>query len=190
MRHAALDRLPALIAAQDWPAAERLLRRAAKDRDAPAAVFYNLAKVLEHAGKPAQCRTWLKRAVAVDPRHGDAWFELGRAAIAAGDLTEALTAFRHAARLAPEDADAWRNLGQVALRLGDWQTARTAWGRLGCSPEADPEAVAGLYRAEAELGLTNLARAAALIADRPGPQSLKALTGTAKGHLPFRLTAR
>ena len=38
--------LPALLAAKDWPAAERLLRRLAKGKAPQPAVFYNLAKVL------------------------------------------------------------------------------------------------------------------------------------------------
>ncbi|MEH6647296.1 tetratricopeptide repeat protein [Sulfitobacter sp.] len=113
-------KLGALLTAQDWTAAERLLRRLAKGKAPPPEVFYNLAKVLEAAGKPDQMAVWLKRAVAANPRYAVAWFELGRVALGAGDLEEAYVAFQHAVNLKSNDADARRNLGRIAMRLGKW----------------------------------------------------------------------
>ncbi|MEO1470769.1 MAG: hypothetical protein AAFV86_17125, partial [Pseudomonadota bacterium] len=60
---AGLDKLPVLLAARDWEAAERLLRRAARARGAAPEVFYNLARVLEEAGRGAQSAHWLEKAV-------------------------------------------------------------------------------------------------------------------------------
>ncbi|MBC58090.1 MAG: hypothetical protein CL814_14310 [Confluentimicrobium sp.] len=175
--------LPALLQAEDWAGAERLLRRAAKDRRAPAQVFYNLGKVLEAGGKAPQSGAWYRRAVAVEPGYANAWFELGRWAVAAEDLVLAEQAFARAARLAPQDLDAWRNLGRVRLRRGQWAQARTAWLHLG----DDAEARVALYRVTAELGEDTGAARAALLSDPAlRPQAMKALTRVAKGAVPLR----
>ncbi|MHC0053471.1 tetratricopeptide repeat protein [Actibacterium sp. D379-3] len=177
-----LSTLQAKLAAQDWAGAERLLRRAAQDRRAPAQVFYNLGKVLEAAGKPQQSGPWYRKAVAGDPAYALAWFELGRWAVAADDLALAEKAFAKAVDLAPEDADAWRNLGRVRLRLGQWAAARIAWARF-----ADGEARSALYRIAAELGedVQDLQRG--LLADPAlRPEAMKALTRVARGRVPLR----
>ncbi|MEO1140005.1 MAG: hypothetical protein AAFW87_11175 [Pseudomonadota bacterium] len=61
---ASLTDLPAPLQSRDWHWAERQLRKVATTKTAPAEVFYNVAKVLEEAGKLGQRLTWLKRAVA------------------------------------------------------------------------------------------------------------------------------
>jgi hypothetical protein len=58
---------PGFIAAKDWAAAERLLRKAARAKNPPPEVYYDLAKVLEAAGKPCQMAVWLKRALSANP---------------------------------------------------------------------------------------------------------------------------
>lgn len=180
-----LSALPRLLAAADWPGAERMLRRAAAERRAPAAVHYNLAKVLVEGGKGRQAGAWFRKAVTAAPDHAAAWFEYGRWAVAAQDLPLAAAAFGKAAALAPDDDDAWRNLGRVALRLGQWSAGLAAWERL--SPD-DPEARAGRYRARAELGRTDMAEAQTLLqADRTG-LALKAVARTGRGALPFRIS--
>ena len=179
-----LRRLPALIAAKDWPAAERLLRQAAALPGASAAVFYNLAKVLEARGAADPRAGLYERAVAVDPAHAAAWFELGRARLAAGDLRGAEAAFDRAARLAPADADAWRNLVRLRLRLGDWAGVETALRHL---PE-DAETRAAAYRAAAEQGRdVRTLRTVLLAGAADRPHALKALTRVAKGAIPLRI---
>lgn len=178
-----LSTLPRLLAAADWPAAERLLRRAARP-DAPAAVFYNLAKVLEAQGKSGQMEHWLRRAVAAGPGHAPAWFELGRCHHAAGAPGPALAAFRKAACLAPGDGEAWRMVLRLALRLCDWAGAEAALGHL----PACPETAAARYRVLAETRRAGAAERAALLADPASrPEALKALTRVAIGTLPLRL---
>jgi tetratricopeptide (TPR) repeat protein len=172
------------LAAQDWPAAERVLRRMAKGKSPPPDVFYNLAKVLEAAGKPDQMMHWLERAVAANPRYGIAWFELGRAAVKSGALAQAQKAFQHAVDLMPTDADARRNLGRIALRRGDWASAETCFATL-----PDLEAQIAIYRLKAETGQATKSMRDALLAQLAArPQVLKALTRTAKGTLPLTLT--
>jgi tetratricopeptide (TPR) repeat protein len=180
-----LSALPRLLAVADWPAAERLLRRAARP-GAAAAVFYNLAKVLEAQGKTGQVAHWLGRAVAADPGHAKAWFELGRAQHAAGDSGRALVAFRKAATLDPADTEAWRMVLHLALRLCDWAGAEAALDHL---PDG-PGTAAARYRVLAETGRAGPQDRAALLADPAGrPEALKALTRVAKGSLPLRLPA-
>ena len=177
-----LSKLPALLAAQDWPRAERLLRRAAAAKGAPASVFYNLGKVLEAAGKGGQSRAWYRKAVAADPAHAHAWFELARAALDQDDWPAAADGFAAALRLSPDDTDAARNLMRVALRLGRWDQARQAAGLLD-----DDEAVQARYRAAAELGEETGALQAQLLRSGARQMALTTLTRTAKGRIPLRL---
>ncbi len=174
--------LQALLAAQDWPGAERLLRRAAKSKSANASTYYNLGKVLEVAGKPEQSGAWYKKAVSADPGHANAWFELGRWAIDGRDWPLAAKAFAKAAALAPDDPDAWRNLGRVTLRLGHWDQAQVAWARFD-----DDEARLAQYRIAAERGKdTSVLRAALLRDPALRPEVLKTLVRTAKGRVPLQ----
>jgi tetratricopeptide (TPR) repeat protein len=182
-----LQALPALIARRDWPAAERLLRRAARRAEAPAAVFYNLAKVLEAQGKTEQRLAWLARATAADPAHADAWFETGRARLDAGDLAGAEAAFARAAALQPQARDAWAMLLRLRLRLARWREAREALARAG---DLGGEGKIAAFRIACELGEPAAAERAAMLAD-PGlrPAALRALAQTARGRLPLRLPA-
>ena len=183
-----LSPLGALIAAQDWAGAERLLRAAATAPNAPAAVFYNLAKVLEAAGQDAERRDWLQRAVAADPGYAIAWFELARAALAEDALEAAQDGFARAWALAPQDGDAALSLARVALRRGDWAEALRAAQPLG--PLAEARAIR--YRALCETGQRAAAQeemAALLAVPNARPHALKALTRVAHGRLPLRLPA-
>lgn len=175
--------LPTLLASQDWARAEKLLRAAAAKKTAGADVFYNLAKVLEAAGKTAQMRTWLKRAVARRPDYAAAWFELGRSALQDDDLQGAFGAFERAMTLSPMDQDAKRNCGRVALRLGYWEAASRCFD--GAS---DAEAELAHYRIAAETGQsTDQMRRALLDQPEHRAQVLKTLTRVARGSLPLRL---
>lgn len=179
-----LVKLPQLLAAEDWSAAEKLLRRAAGAKGAGAQVFYNLAKVIEMRGGGAKRIAWLKKAVAADARYGAAWFELGRAQIEAGDWAAAEMAFARALALDPADVDARINLARLRLRLGDWTGARVA-----CAGLAETgEVLAILYRAACELGEDAADLQDRLLADpAERVRALKALTRVAKGSVPLRL---
>lgn len=175
--------LPQLIAAQDWPAAERMLRRMAAQKGAPASVFYNLAKVLDQMGQGAKMLPWLRRAVATDPQYQHAWFELGRA-LMRDDPAQAAAAFARAAALDPADQDCWRNLARLRLRLGDWAGCAAALAHL----PADGETAILSYRLACETGNATAQQRSALLADKAlRPAALKALTRVAKGSLPLRL---
>ena len=177
----AMKPLPAMLAAQDWTGAERLLRRLSKSKAAPPEVFYNLAKVLEASGKNGQIVTWLKRAVAANPQYASAWFELGRHRLEAGALQSAFQAFEKAHLCNPSDPDSKRNLGRVALRLGAWSLAAHCF-----NDEQDREAQLARYRIAAETGMETVALRDAILSDGKNRISvLKTLTRTAKGSFPL-----
>ncbi|QHQ35157.1 tetratricopeptide repeat protein [Algicella marina] len=180
-----LEKLPDLLARHDWPAAERMLKRAAERKDAPAAVFYNLGKVMMEQGKWAPARKRLRQAVEVEPGHANAWFELGRATLEAGDLTEAADAFGRALMLVPEDGDARRNFGRVALRLG---RVADAWEALLPLQGTDPEVDMLLYRAAAEGRQPEAESLRAELWDDPARRqhAIVASVRASKGRLPLR----
>lgn len=167
------------IATQDWDRAERALRKAAKAKAPGADIFYNLAKVLEAAGKPGQMRIWLKRAVAAKPDYAIAWFELGRVELRDHQLAQALNAFEQARAHAPQDKDARRNAARIALRLGLWDKAEA-----GFQGDADFEAQAARYRIAAETGTATAEQRDALLrVAGHRPMAIKALTRTARGSI-------
>ena len=175
--------LPKLLRDENWPAAEKVLRGAAKKKNAPADVYYNLAKVLEASGKAAQMRPWLERAVTAKPDYATAWFELGRCALAQLDLRLSLRAFDRACALDPKDPDARRNLGRIALRLGIWDKATACFAE-----DDDTEAQLARYRIASETGEdTQALRKALLVRPDDRPEVLKTLTRTAKGTIPLKL---
>ncbi|MEL6768973.1 MAG: tetratricopeptide repeat protein [Pseudomonadota bacterium] len=182
--------LDALIRSGDWQRAETRLRRLARERDATAPVFYNLAKVLEAQGKWAQSGAWLKRAVSADVKHGKAWFELGRWLVdQGGAVSEAAAAFGRAAKLLPDDVDSWRNLARTTLRAGQWARALEASEKVLTLLPEEAEALAIAARAAAEerdrARAADYAKRLAVRGDS-GALWLKALTRSSAGSLPLR----
>lgn len=175
-------KLARLLSRADWKGAEALLRRAAGRPGATAAVFYNLAKVLEVQGRSHQMRPWLQKAVESDPNHADAWFELGRALMAT-DFPGAEAAFARSVALKP-DADCWRNLARLRLRLQDWDGCLEALRHL---PE-DAETLPMAYRVACETGAVATDLRDRMLCDPAlRPEALKALTRVAHGTLPLKL---
>ncbi len=129
-----------------WSQAERMLRPVASQAGAPAPMLYNYGKVLLELGRPSDAVRSLRKAVTQAPTHGNAWFELGRAALLAQDLHTAAEAFDKALRCDPQDIAARRNLGRVLLRLGRYHDACATWACLAGDEEAD----LALYRCAAE----------------------------------------
>jgi tetratricopeptide (TPR) repeat protein len=65
-----------------------------------------------------------RKAVAIDPRLGEAHFDLAGALLEKGQLTAAITSFRQAIKLAPEWAEAHYQLGRALLLTGNREAAR------------------------------------------------------------------
>lgn len=183
-----LQKLQTALINGDWPTAERLLAPQARHPGAHPSLLYNYGKVLLELGQPQGAAAALKRVVAADPRHGNAWFELGRAALMREDFATALEAFAHALSLDPGDEDARRNLGRVSLRTGAWGLAAQAWGPL----EGDAEADIALYRIAAETGAADAGRRREkLLAAHPDRAAvIQTLVRVSKGAVPLNLRAR
>ncbi|MEM9250908.1 MAG: tetratricopeptide repeat protein [Planctomycetota bacterium] len=84
--------------------------------------------------EPAE--TWLRRAVAMDPRATVAWRGLSTALRRQGDVGGALRAAEHAVAVGGSDAGAWNSLGIALATVGDMAEAEKAW-RIAL--ELDPE---------------------------------------------------
>ena len=185
----ASQRLAAALAREDWGGAERILRQWAKKKSAPAAVFYNLAQVLVRAGKAEQAGAWYRKALTLDPRHADAWCELGAWRAERGEAVEAAEAYARALALRPNDADALRGAARTAMRLGDWDRAKSHWRALAgdAADPTDDEAAIGLLRVALETGSPEAEALRRGLSARPDlrPQLVKALTRTARGALPL-----
>ncbi len=181
---ATLADLPKLFAAKDWGTAERLLRKAAKNKKAPAEVHFNLGKVLEAQGRKTQAITFFKRAAALKPGYAAAWSEMARMMMDTGDLRGALPVFEKAAQMDPVDPYTRRNIGRIAVRLGLWDKVEAAYAGQG-----DDEAVMALYRSAAEQR-RNSARAMLddiLKLPERRPLGLRMMVRTARGSFPRRV---
>ncbi len=184
MRPAEVEKLRAALAAEDWDAAERVLRRAVARKDAAAADFYNLGLVLVRQGREAQAETMLRRALARDASHADAWCELGALLLRRHDLAAGEGALARAAALRPGDAVVRRDLARVRLRLGLWEAAARDWAAFPGDAEAD----AALLRIALETGAADAPDRRRAMAAVPARRAhlLKAITRTGRGKLPLR----
>lgn len=146
----ALMRAQAAIAVEDWPAAERALRKASKSKDATPEVFYNFAKVLVLQGKNRQAAAAFERAIAMRPAYSAAWFELGRLHIEERAFAQARDAFARVTSLTPDDTDALEYLAVLSERLGDFETSTQAWQVVLNREPGHAAAQLGLLRAALE----------------------------------------
>ena len=84
------------------------------------------------------------------PEHADAWYNLGRLALARGHHREAMDLLLRAAQLRPRWADAYKNLGEACFAHGDVEAAEAAFqAALQCQP-ADADSLANLARLRQE----------------------------------------
>lgn len=174
----AAEKLHAALAREDWPKAETLLRRKLKDQAWSAPDAYNLAKVLERAGKHKQAGVWLKKAVVKDPSYVFALYELGRWEALFGTHDAALAYLEKGHDLAPSDADIITLLVNLSLRLGHWQ-------RAAALAEGKPDLRGALYRAQCELGQLDPAAMAQRLKADPSAAMFTAMTKPARGLLPL-----
>lgn len=93
--------------------AERVLRRAARIRDA--AAEYNLGVVLDRQGKGDEARQHYERALDIDPFHARAMVNLGVWYDRRGQSGPAVSLLQRAVRAAPDNADAYSNLGSILI---------------------------------------------------------------------------
>ncbi|MEM1383896.1 MAG: tetratricopeptide repeat protein [Pseudomonadota bacterium] len=184
------QRLGALIAARDWPAAEGLLRRSAGRADAPAAIHHNLGQVLAEQGRAEEAGRCFKRATDVAPDYAAAWFALGRCHGQAGRLPEAAEALLRAAELTPREPELQRMAARTCTATGAWVGAAACFARLLALRPGDAEALVGRYKAtsEARLPEAEAARAALLAVPALRGKFLSTTIRLSAGRLPLRPT--
>ena len=188
MTPAQVEKLQRELAAANWPAAEAILRRAARHRDAPASVFYNLGQVLAHSGRAGLSGPWYRKALAADPGHADAWCEYGAWLAVRGETGPALAARKHAVALRPEHRETLLGCARLTLRASLWTEARSMWQELAGDSDATGEAALALLRIALETGDPKAAARRRGLAARPElrPGLLKTITRTARGTVPLR----
>lgn len=106
-----------------------LYRQAAEDAPGDPDAWYNLAATLQEAGRPAEARQALERALRLDPTRSEAHNTLALALLAEGKAEEALRELQAAVALDARDATALNNLGNVLRGLGRLDEAEQAYRR-------------------------------------------------------------
>lgn len=90
--------------------------------------------------EPAEAAELYARAVEVDPRDADAWYNLGLAHKYLGNWRASADANERALALTSKRGDpAWWNLGIAATALRDWDLARRAWRGFGMRRKDVPD---------------------------------------------------
>ncbi len=107
-----------LIQQEQFVAAERALREAARQAPESIETQFYLGVVLYCQGKSREAALFFGRATALKPDHALAHYNLGHCLIQQGDRTAALGAFRMAVRCKANFADARTNLGDLLLQDG------------------------------------------------------------------------
>lgn len=101
----------------DFPRAVACLQ--ARVQNAPdASAWFNLAYVLQQAGRQVEAEAAFRQAIANDERMDRAWYGLGLALVHRQEFDEAAAAFRKAAVLQPMSPHPWYRLAEVCLVMG------------------------------------------------------------------------
>lgn len=81
-----------------------------------------------HAQKQgwAAAAEWYEKALAIEPDHGDTWFNFGYACEQGGNTEGALTAFARTTELNPKHDRAWYGIGMIHAHRGDHAAAAEA----------------------------------------------------------------
>jgi len=81
-----------------------------------------LGRALKELGREAEAETWIKKAIAQNPRNFKAWYELGWLQ-ARSKPTEALQALRKTVEIQPNFALAYREMGMLEFQAKDYPNA-------------------------------------------------------------------
>jgi len=82
-----------------------------------------LGRALSSLGEQESASRFFDRAVELDPRLAEAWFEKGQIISDRGDWGKAADLFRHAIAVSPDYAPAHLALGEMLLRVGQFDNA-------------------------------------------------------------------
>lgn len=89
-----------------------------------AADWFNLAFLLEEAGRFAEAEPAFRRAVEIDPKLDRAWYGLGLALIRQQRFDEAVAALEHNTQLQPMSPYGWYQLARVHVDRKEPEAAR------------------------------------------------------------------
>lgn len=172
------------VAQANWPDALRACDGLAAMMPDHAGVLYNRALVLKELGRHDERIEDLSQALARDPAHSNARFELASAHMDKGLFPEAAAGFASYLENAPDDATAQLNLGKCLLRLGRPEDALVCL-RAAQMDKENADAIAALATALRETG--DLEACIAVLDDLgPGPENaalrLKIMTQGARGR--------
>lgn len=96
----------------------------------PSAVEYqNQLGYLRYLSGDETAVTAFETVLRVDPRNGDAWYNLGMVRFGQNQFGEAERAFARAAELMPTDAETWNNLGVARFHNGRIHEAKACFER-------------------------------------------------------------
>jgi len=118
-----IDEARRLLAARAFEEAEAAARAvlAAEPENADALVI--LAEALRRRGRLEPAMEAYRRALVLNPRHVDAWLDLGVCHYLSKDNFWARFYFRLANAIDPDRADVWNELGLVEITLGNYEKA-------------------------------------------------------------------
>ena len=156
--------------------------------------MYRFAVGLHQQGRPAPAADWYRLALRANPRHLEAWCNLGAALQACGRPAEAVEAYRRALELKPDFPEVLGNLGNALLALRDFGEASRVLSRAVSLRSALPNLWNSLGISLKGLGRTDEARGAyeKAITLNPGYADAHANLGTlhkAAGRPDFAETA-
>ncbi|MDP7005810.1 MAG: tetratricopeptide repeat protein [Phycisphaerales bacterium] len=114
--------------------------------------FADRALEMYERGHWAEAENQLRKALEIDPDHGDWHFNLGLTLERTGRDAEALSSFEHASRLLPESIDPQLASGSSCMRLGRFDNAIKWFNRVIKLDSSCEPAWAMLIEANAELG--------------------------------------
>jgi tetratricopeptide (TPR) repeat protein len=83
----------------------------------------SLGQALRELGETDEASRFFDRALELNPKLADAWFEKGLIVSDRGDWAQAADCFRHSVATSPNYAPAHLALGEMLLRIGDFNSA-------------------------------------------------------------------
>lgn len=89
-----------------------------------AADWFNLAFLLDEAGRPVEAESAFRRAIALQPTLDRAWYGLGMTLIRLQRPDEAIGALQRNTELQPMSPFGWVQLARVQLQRGDFVAAQ------------------------------------------------------------------
>jgi choline-sulfatase len=135
---------------RDMDRAIPLYRQAAADAPADPEAWYNLAAALQEAGRAADAKLAIEKAVHLDPGRPEAHNTLGIVHLAEGKPEEARRELEIASSLDPRNAMALNNLGNVLRGLGRLDESAAAYRRALAIAPRYAEPLNGLGTLEVE----------------------------------------